>query len=159
MTGPMDDFEFDRLLIEALAARPEHPAATDLSRRAMGLAQAQPSSILGAQTAISAQTIEKLARLRRRNRLVAVAASLLIGVLVAIGATRVINGGYLDDALGLSSTDSTATTTSTSGSSSSSLSLGVVLTGEALLVALFLLTFAGLAQRAQSGPAAELAMW
>src|ERR1700722_14369233 len=144
MTGPTDDVEFDRLLTEALAARPEYPAAANLSQHAMYLAMARPASIR------AAKAIEKLARLRRRHRLVAVAASLLIGVLIAIGATRIVNGGYLNDALGLSSTDST-TASSTSTSSSTSLSLGVVLTGEALLVALFLLTFAGLAQRPQVG--------
>jgi hypothetical protein len=157
MSLPKDDFEFDQLLTAALAARQEHPAASDLAQRAMNLALAQPVSIF-ARTAGSLvpEAIQKLARLRRRNRIVAVAASLLIGLMIALGASRVVNGGYLNDALGLSTTDSTTSATSTT---STSLSLGVVLTGEVLLVALFLLTFAGLAQRSNTGPAAELAMW
>jgi hypothetical protein len=155
MAVPKDDFEFDRLLTEALAARPEHPIAEDLAQRAMNLAIAQPTPVLSTGT-LSAEAIEKLTRLRRRNRLIAIAAGLMIGLLIAFGANRIVNGGYLNDALGLSSSDSTATSTT---SSTTSISLGVVLTGEALIVGLFLLTFAGLSQRPQSGPASELAMW
>jgi len=159
MTSPMEDDEFDRLLNEALSARPEHQPAADLAQRAMNLALAQPISIFSrVPRSLSPEAIRKLARLRRRNQIVAIAASLLIGLLIALGASRVVNGGYLNDALGLSTTDSSTASTSTT-STSTSLTLGVVLTGEALLVALFLLTFAGLAQRPNPGPAAELAMW
>ena len=125
---------------------------------AMDLARAQSVSILSRVPAsLSPQAIQELARLRRRNRLVAVAASLLIGLMIALGASRVVNGGYLNDALGLSTTD--LSTTSATTSTSTSLSLGVVLTGEVLLLALFLLTFAGISHRSNIGPASELAMW
>ena len=156
---PNDELEFDRLLAAALAARPEHQLATDLAQRAMRLAIDQPTSLFSAAPAsASPAAIRKLAQLRRRNQLVAIAASLLIGILIALGASRVVKGGYLNDALGLATADS-ATASSSTTSSSSTLTLTVVLTGEALLVALFLLTFAGLAQRPNAGPAAELAMW
>ena len=159
MTVPKDDFEFDRLLSEALSARPEPRPGDDLAQRAMNLALAQPISIFSrVPGSVSPEAIQKLARLRRGNQIVAIAASLMIGLLIALGASRVISGGYLDDALGLSTTDSATASTSTT-STSTSLTLGVVLTGEALLVALFLLTFAGLAQRPNAGPGAELAMW
>jgi hypothetical protein len=158
MTVPKDDFEFDEMLTAALTARPEHPVVTDLAHRAMDLARAQSVSILSRVPAsLSPQAIQELARLRRRNRLVAVAASLLIGLMIALGASRVVNGGYLNDALGLSTTD--LSTTSATTSTSTSLSLGVVLTGEVLLLALFLLTFAGISHRSNIGPASELAMW
>jgi predicted anti-sigma-YlaC factor YlaD len=162
MTAPKDDIEFDRLLTAALAKRPEHRPAADLAQRAMNLAMQQPTSIFSyTQASISPEAIQKLARLRRRNRRVAIAASLLIGILIALGASRVVNGGYLNDTLGLSTADSSTAAATATGttSTSTSLSLGVVLTGEALLVALFLLTFAGLAQRPNMGPAGELATW
>ena len=140
MTVPKDDFEFDRLLTEALTARPERQPVSDLAQRAMNLAIAEPASIFTRTPAsMSPEVIQKLARLRRRSRLVAIAASLLIGLMIALGASRVVNGGYLNDALGLSTTDST-TPSSTTSSTSSSVSLSVVLTGRrCCLSPLFLL--------------------
>ena len=130
MTQFEDDPGFEQLLRSALRARPQPAAASNLAHRAMELARAR--------AAVEArQRLEMLMRLRRRNRFVGLAASILIALVLLIGAQRVYKTGLFTDSTTTTSTSSDSTSSTTS---SIAVPLGVAVTAEALVVALILLS-------------------
>ena len=130
-----DDPAFERLLRTAMRARPEPPAATNLAHRAIALARAQIAEDARAQLGM-------LSRLRRRNRLVGIAAGILIFAVVFVGGQRVWNSGFWTDSSTTSISTSSDSTSSSSTTSTSTITLGMALTAEALVVALILLSTA-----------------
>jgi hypothetical protein len=130
MTQDADDIAFETLLRGAMHARPQPAAATNLAHRAIERARAQAA-------AEAKQRLLMLTRLRRRNRFVGLAASLLIAGVFLIGGQRVYKSGFFTD----SSTTSSISSDSTSSTTSSiAVPLGVAVTAEALVVALILLS-------------------
>lgn len=130
MTQFEDDPGFEQLLRSAMRARPQPAAPTNLVHRAIELARAQAA-------AEAKQRIEMLIRLRRRNRFVGLAASILIAMVLLIGAQRVYKTGLFTDS---STTTSSTSDSTTSTTSSIAVPLGVAVTAEALVVALILLS-------------------
>ena len=129
MTQFEDDPGFEQLLRSAMRARPQPAAPTNLVHRAIELARAQAA-------AEAKQRIEMLIRLRRRNRFVGLAASILITMVLLIGAQRVYKTGLFTD----SATTTSSTSDSTSSTTSIAVPLGVSVPAEALVVALILLS-------------------
>jgi ferric-dicitrate binding protein FerR (iron transport regulator) len=130
MTQSADDMEVDELLRSAMRARPQPAPASNLVHRAVELARAHAA-------AEAKQRLQMLSRLRRRNTLVGLAASILIAMVVLIGAQRVYKTGLLNDS---STTTSTSSDSTSSTTSSIAVPLGVAVTAEALVVALILLS-------------------
>lgn len=130
MTQFQDDPAFEQLLRSAMRARPQPAAASNLAHRAIEMARAQ--------AAVEAREhLQMLTRLRRRNRFVGLAASILITLVLVLGAQRVYKTGLFTDS---STTTSTSSDSSSSTSSSIAVPLGVAVTAEALVVALILLS-------------------
>jgi hypothetical protein len=132
MSGFEDDPAFEQLLRAAMRARPEPPIASNLAHRAVERARAQMAEEARAQLGM-------LSRLRRRNRLVGLAAGVLISLVILVGGQRVWNSSFWTDSSATTisaSSDSTSSSTTSTGT----ITLGVALTVEALIVALILLS-------------------
>jgi hypothetical protein len=147
--NPIDESEFEPFVREAMQARPQPRSISNLAFRAMELAREQARVLARRQ-------VDAIVRLRRRTMWVGMVATILIAVVVWLGAKKISDTGALG-----ATTSSTATTTSdqsTSDSSSSSsnsvtLSPSLVVTAELLVVAMILLS-AGIAWPRAEGPEA-----
>lgn len=131
MSDNPTDLELERMLHDAMAARPEPVPEADLARAAMRIVHSDRPS--------NEEVFLRLSRVYRRNRLVGVVAAVLVSVILLLGGLRLSN---LSE--GSSSAGDLVQSSSSSSSAQSEFSRPIVLlTGEALLAALVLFSLSG----------------
>jgi len=128
-----DDPEFDRTLRESMIARPQPASISNLAYRAMERAREH-------MRLAAAEQLHALSRLRRRSRWVGLVATVLIAIVVALGAKKLSSAGLL----GVSSAATTVTDSTSSDDATAtgfgSITLGAVVTAELLAVTMILLS-------------------
>ena len=128
MSDNWTDSEFDGFLRDAMASRPEPAAPTNLAEVATRLARAD-------------ERLSRVARIQRRNNLVGFVAALMVAVVLLLGGLRLSgHANASNSSTDLSETQSLQSTSSTGESQSAFSRPVVLLTGEALLAALILLS-------------------
>ncbi len=143
----IDDPEFEPVIRDAMRSRPEPGAISNLAYRAIERARAQTAMLAREQ-------LELLWRMRRRNRWVAMAASVLIAVVVFVGVKKLSDAGLLGGTASTSATlDSNSSDSTSTSASGGAMTLGVELTVELLVVAMVLLSAGIASSRPEYGEA------
>jgi len=103
---------------------------------------------------LAREQLELLWRMRRRNRWVAMAASVLIAVVVFVGVKKLSDAGLLGGTASTSATlDSNSSDSTSTSASGGAMTLGVELTVELLVVAMVLLSAGIASSRPEYGEA------
>jgi ferric-dicitrate binding protein FerR (iron transport regulator) len=149
MSDNLGDQAFEQFLHDAIASRPEPAAPADLARIAMRLAAADPEP--------ARETLSQIARIDRQNRLMGFFAAAMIAAVLLLGCLRLwSHGGGSNSATDWAATDSLQSISSTDASESEFSKPMVLLTGEALLAELILLSVGGAAINRSGASASDL---
>ena len=122
----IDDHEFEPVVREAMQARPQPHSISNLAYRAMEMAREHAR-------ALARRQLEGFLRLRRRGRWLGAVATMLVAIVLAVGANQLFNSNTIVSTSESASSDSAA-------ASSGNTTLGILLVAELLVVAMILLS-------------------